>query len=379
MKTKTPLAALAAFTTGILLLAGCGKPADSTKTTETPAASPAPETASSPAAGPAQSKEDAVLNLFCWTEYVPQTVIDAFTAKTGIKVNVQNYESNEEMLQKLVSGGGKYDLIQPSDYMIEAMAKAGYLRPLDQAQIPNLKNIAPQFLDKSFDPGNKYSVPWMAGTVGIMVNTELVKDDIKGYKDVFQEKFKGKIITLDDARELVSWSLASQGIDVNDVTPETLEKAREVLKTWVPLIGAYDSTSPKDALLKGNVAIGVIWNGEGGYILRDDTSGKFKWILPEEGTHLFIDSLAIPKTAKHPKNAELFMNFILQPEINKMVWEEFPYTNPNAEGRKLLTPEQLANAAAFPPDDVVEKMPIFKDIGDQASTVDEMINELKVQ
>lgn len=375
MKTKTPLAALAALTTGILLLAGCGKPADPSKTTETPAT----PTAQAQAASPAETKEEPVLNLFCWTEYVPQSVIDAFTKKTGIKVNVQNYESNEEMLQKLLSGGGKYDLIQPSDYMIEAMIKAGYLRPIDKEHVPDLKNIAPQFLDKSFDPGNKYSVPWMAGTVGIMVNTELVKDEIKGYKDVFQEKYKGRIITLDDARELVSWALASQDIDVNEVTPESLEKARQVLEGWIPLIGAYDSTSPKDALLKGNMAIGVIWNGEGGYILRDDKSGKFKWILPEEGTHLFIDSLAIPKAAKHPENAELFMNFILQPEINKMVWDEFPYLNPNAEGRKLLTPEQLANAAAFPPDEVVAKMPIFRDIGDQASTVDEMINELKVQ
>jgi spermidine/putrescine-binding protein len=373
MKTTHPLAALAAFTTGILLLAGCGKPA-APASPETPADTPAAQT--TPAAAPAEEK---VLNLFCWTEYVPQSVIDAFTKETGIKVNMQNYESNEEMLQKLLSGGGNYDLIQPSDYMIEAMAKEGYLRPLDPAKIPNLKNIAPQFLDKSFDPGNKYSVPWMAGTVGIMVNTELVQDEIKSYKDVFQEKFKGKIITLDDARELVSWALASQGLDVNDVTPENLQKARAVLETWIPLIAAYDSTSPKDALLKGNVAIGVIWNGEGGYILRDDNSGKFKWILPEDGTHLFIDSLAIPKTAKHPNNAELFMNFILQPEINKMIWDEFPYLNPNAEGRKLLTPEQLANAAAFPPDEVVGKMPIFKDIGDQAGAVDELINELKVQ
>jgi spermidine/putrescine transport system substrate-binding protein len=372
------MAALAALTTGILLLAGCGKPADSSANNAKPseAATPAPQAQT---AGGGGDKEDPVLNLFCWTEYVPQSVIDAFTAKTGIKVNVQNYESNEEMLQKLLSGGGNFDLIQPSDYMIEAMGKAGYLRPVDKAAIPNLKNIAPEFLDKAFDPGNQYSVPWMAGTVGIMVNTELVTDEIKGYKDVFQEKFKGKIITLDDARELVSWSLASQGIDMNAINPENLQKAREVLKNWIPLIAAYDSTSPKDALLKGNVAIGVIWNGEGGYILRDDTSGKFKWILPEEGTHLFIDSLAIPKSAKHPKNAELFMNFILQPEINKMVWEEFPYLNPNAEGRKLLSPEQLANAAAFPPDDVVAKMPIFQDIGDQASAVDEMINELKIQ
>lgn len=372
MKTHHPLAALAALTTGILLLAGCGKPTTPT-TSEAPGDQPATQSAGS------ETKEEPELNLFCWTEYVPQSVIDKFTQQTGIKVNVQNYESNEEMLQKMLSGGGQYDLIQPSDYMIEAMGKAGYLLPLDKAMIPNLKNIAPQFLDKSFDPGNKYSVPWMAGTVGIMVNTELVPDEIKGYKDVFQEKYKGKIITLDDARELVSWALASEGIDVNEITPENLQKAREVLGGWLPLIAAYDSTSPKDALLKGNAAIGVIWNGEGGYILRDDKSGKFKWILPEEGTHLFIDSLAVPKSAKHPKNAQAFMNFILQPEINKMVWEEFPYLNPNAEGRKLLSPEQLANAAAFPPDDEVAKMPIFKDIGDQAGAVDELINELKVQ
>ena len=138
----------------------------------------------------AQAKKKQVLNLFCWSEYVPQEVIDGFTKETGIKVNVENYASNEEMLSKLLAGGSKYDLIQPSEYTIEALIKADKLEPLDLANIPNIKNLDPKFTKMSFDPEGKYSVCWMAGSVGIVVNTAKVKDPIKSYKDVFSGKYK---------------------------------------------------------------------------------------------------------------------------------------------------------------------------------------------
>ena len=126
------------------------------------------------------------LNIYCWSEYIPQDVIDDFSKETGIKVSVENYASNEEMLAKLGAGGGSFDIIQPSEYVVEALVKEKLLRPLDKKAIPNLKNIDPKFLSMSFDPGNKYSVPFMAGTVGIAINTELVKDDIKSFSDVFR-------------------------------------------------------------------------------------------------------------------------------------------------------------------------------------------------
>jgi spermidine/putrescine transport system substrate-binding protein len=304
-------------------------------------------------------------------------VIDRFTKATGIKVNVENYASNEEMRTKLLAGGGQYDLIQPSEYMIEAFIKEGLLEKLDKSMLPNLKNLAPEFQHLPFDPDHDYTVPWMAGTVGIVVNTELVTDDIKGYKDVFQDKFKNKIVVLDDAREIVSWGLDTMGIPVNEMSDENLAKVKPLVAQWLPLVKVYDSDSPKTALLNGDVALGIVWSGEGALLLRQDK--KFKWVLPAEGAHLFVDSLAIPKNAKHPKNAELFMNFILRPKISALISADFPYLNPNAEARKLLSAEDLANPASYPTAEEMKKLETFKDIGQQAAKIDDLITTLKVQ
>ncbi|MEI8313395.1 MAG: spermidine/putrescine ABC transporter substrate-binding protein, partial [Verrucomicrobiota bacterium] len=317
------------------------------------------------------------LNIFCWSEYIPQSVIDQFTKETGIKVSVENYASNEEMLAKLMAGGGSYDLIQPSEYVVGALVKENLLHPLNRSMIPNLKNIAPQFVDQSFDPGNKFSVPYMAGTVGIVVNTDLVKDDIKGFGDVFQEKFKQNIVVLDDAREIVTWGFLTQGLPINQVTDENLAKVKPVIAKWLPLVKVYDSDSPKTALLNGDVALGVVWGGEGAILLNEDK--KFKWVLPSEGTHMFIDSLAIPKAAQNAENAEVFMNFILRPEISKQISDAFPYLNPNVPARGLLTAGQRANPASFPTDDQISKLQTFEDIGQQASKIDEIVTSLKVQ
>ncbi len=372
MKMKhTLMAALAAFA-----LAGCGKAPETKPADDSPAA-PAESPAAAAETPQGTGGEPKLLNIFCWSEYIPQSVIDKFSAETGIKVSVENYASNEEMLAKLLAGGGTYDIIQPSEYVVGALIKEGLLHEIDLAKIPNIKNVDPKFLNMSFDPGNRFSVPFMAGTVGIVVNTDVVKDEIKSFNDVFQEKYKGRIVVLDDAREIVTWALLTQGIPVNEVTDENLEKVKPILRSWLPLVKVYDSDSPKTALLNGDVDIGIVWGGEGALLLNEDK--KFKWIIPTEGTHLFIDSLAIPKTAKHPSNAELFMNFILRPDISKEISDAFPYLNPNLAARALMSPEQLGNAASFPTDEELAKMQTFEDIGDQASKIDEIVTSLKVQ
>jgi spermidine/putrescine transport system substrate-binding protein len=315
------------------------------------------------------------LNLFAWSEYVPQSVIEGFTKETGIKVNYETYASNEEMLAKLVSGAQRYDLIQPSEYTIEALVKEKQLQPIDWAKVPNGKNIAPQFKNLPHDPQQQYTVPWLAGSVGIVVNTEKVSDDIKGYNDVFQEKFKGRIVVLDDSREIVSWALATIGKGPNDVTPENLEKVKPILERWLPLVKVYDSDSPKTALLNGDVDLGIVWSGEAALLYNEDP--KFKYVLPAEGAHQFIDSLAIPANAPNPDAAMAFMNYILQPEVSKVISEDFPYTNPNVEARKLLSPEELKNPASYPPGD--PKLGTFSDIGESAVQVDKLVTDLKAQ
>ena len=327
--------------------------------------------------GCGKAPEVPKLSVFCWSEYIPQSVIDQFIKETGIQVSVENYASNEEMLAKLMAGGGEYDIIQPSEYVVEALIAQKLLHPIDKTKIPNLSNIAPQFLKMSFDPDNSFSVPFMAGTVGIVVNTELIKDDIKSFADVFKPENAGKIVVLDDAREITAWALLSQGLPINDMSDANLEKVKPLLANWIPLVKVFDSDSPKTALLNGDVSIGIVWGGEGAILLQSDP--KFRWIIPAEGTHLFIDSLAIPKTAKNVNNAEAFMNFILRTDISKQISDAFPYTNPNLAARKILTEEQIKNKASFPSDEEITKMQVFRDIGIQGSKVDELITSLKAQ
>jgi spermidine/putrescine transport system substrate-binding protein len=314
------------------------------------------------------------LNLFAWSEYVPQAVIDGFETETGIKVNYETYASNEEMLAKLVSGATKYDLIQPSEYTVEALVAENQLKEVDWSKVPNIENIAPEYRNLPHDPQQKYTVPWMVGTVGIVVNTEKIPGgEVKGYADVFQEKYAGRIVVLDDPREIVTWALATQGIPANDVTPENLVKVKPVLQRWLPLVKVYDSDSPKTPLLNGDVDLGIVWSGEAALLYNEDP--KFQYVLPVEGAHQFIDSLAIPANAPNPEVAQAFMNYILRPEVSKLISADFPYTNPNLEARKQLTPEELANPASYPPGN--PKLETFRDIGDRAVPIDKLVTDLK--
>lgn len=315
----------------------------------------------------------AEVNLFGWSEYIPQEVLDGFTKETGIKVNFETYASNEELLSKLAAGGGSYDLIQPGEYTAELMIRRGMLAPLDKSKLSNLKNIAAEFRGLVHDPADKFTVPYMTGTVGIVVNTEKVTDPIKGYRDVFQAKFKDRLVVLNDNRELVTWALYSAGLPINDITAAALAIVRPELARWVKLVKVFDSDSPKTALLNGDVDLGIVWSGEAALLWNENK--KFKYVLPAEGAHRFIDILAIPATAPHQAEAHAFINYILRPEISKIVSDKFPYTNPNLEARKLLTPEQLANPASYPA--APGKLDTFRDIGKAAADIDRLMTDLK--
>jgi spermidine/putrescine transport system substrate-binding protein len=346
-----------------LLAAGCYK--------EQPAAPAAEAAAEKPAAAPAGE-----LNLFAWSEYLPQRVIDDFEKETGIRVNYEQYASNEEMLAKLTSGAVAYDLVQPSEYTVEAMVKAAMLQKLDKSKLPNLKNIGQEYYGHAHDPQLEYSVPYMQGTVGIVVNTERVKEPVASYAQVFDKKHKGRIVVLDDSREVVGWALDELGLGANSVTPENLAKVKPLLAKWLPLVKVYDSDSPKTALLNGDVDLGIVWSGEAA-ILINEGAGKFTYTLPSEGAHMYIDSLAVPTTAQNVPAAHAFIDYVLRPEVSVLISAEFPYTNPNVEARKLLSEAARANVASYPPGN--PKLETFRDIGDAAAQVDELFTDVKAQ
>ena len=313
------------------------------------------------------------LHLFAWSEYVPQKVIDGFTSETGIPVDYEVYDSNEAMLSKLSPGSAAYDLVQPSEYAVEHLIHRQMLAPIDMSLVPNISNLAPDYRDLSYDPGQKYSVPYMSGTVGIVVNTAVIKDPIRSYGDVFQEKYTKRIVVLDDNREIVSWAFSALKIPINDVTKENLQKARPLLKQWLRLVKVFDSTDPKRSLRGGDVDIGIVYNGDAAMLYQEDK--KFQYVLPADGSHRFIDNLCIPAGSRHQQAAAKFINYILKPDVSKLISDKFPYTNPNGAARKLLSPEQLGNPASYPT--AAGANEVFHDIGPATQDLSAMMTELR--
>lgn len=325
---------------------------------------------------PAVAQQNRELNLFAWSEYIPQAVIDAFTKETGIKVNYETFGSGEEMLQKVITGGTKYDVIQPCDYIAEGMIKArpALLHPLDYSKLPNFAHISPDFQKLAYDPQQKYTIAFMVSTVGIVYNSEKVKEDIKGFRDLFQPKYKNRIVVVDDGREMVSWALNTLGIDINSINRVNVRRAKSVMSEWVKLIKVYDSDSPKTALLNGDVDLGVVWGGEAARLWREDK--KFKYVLPSEGAHMFVDLWAIPHNARNIDAAHKFIDYMMRPEVAAEVSRAFPYLNPNTGAQKLLSPEDLANPASYPPTSI-KSLDIFRDIPGSGDLIDQVYTDVK--
>lgn len=356
-----------------LALGGCG----GEKSGGSPSGSaPSGQATSSPSGAPAK-KPAKELVIFGWSEYIPDAVIQGFTKETGITVLSETFSSNEEMLSKLLAGATPYDLVQPSEYTAEALIRQNKLAPFDPANVPLLKNIAPEMRGLPHDPELKYCVPYLAGSVGIVVNTEKITEPVKSFKDVFVPKYRGRIVVVNDAREMVTWALSTIGIGPNEITPEALEKARPILADWIKLVKVFDSDSPKTALLNGDVDIGVVWSGEAALLWEQ--SKKFLFTLPDEGAHLYIDHLCISASARNKAGAEMFMSYILRPEVSKLISDKFPYLNPNIEARKLLSEEQRNNPASYPKAllDGSKKRETFRDIGKISTDIDKLVTDLK--
>ncbi len=314
------------------------------------------------------------LNLFAWSEYIPQSVIDNFSKETGIKVNYETFGSGEEMLQKVITGGTRYDVVQPCDYIAEGMIKAKLLLPLDYSKLPNFSNIAPEYTKFAYDPQQKFTLPFMISTVGIVYNSDKIKEDIKGYKDIFQPKYKGRIVVVDDGREMVSWAFNCLNIDINAINKVNIRKAKALMSGWMKLIKVYDSDSPKTSLLNGDVDIGVVWGGEAARLWRDNK--KFKYVLPSEGAHMFVDVWAIPNNARNVEAAHKFLDYIMRAEVAAEVSRAFPYLNPNVAAQKLLTKEELENPASYPKIDI-KSLGIFRDVPGSGALTDEVYTDLK--
>jgi spermidine/putrescine-binding protein len=318
--------------------------------------------------------EAGELNLFVWTEYLPDSVVQKFTEETGIRVNVSTYSSNEDLLAKVQSGNeGTYDVVVPSDYMVKMMAAEGLLDELDKAALPNLSNIEDSFLDPSFDPGNTYSVPYMGGVAMLVYNKDAVTEPITGYEQLFDPQYANSIVALDDFRAVIGMASKSLGYGLNTTKDAELTQVAAQLEKLKPNVKLLDSDSPKSAMLSGETSIGYMWNAE--VAICQQESDDFEAVFPSEGCYLFLDNLSVLKGAKNRENALKFINFILEPKVSKMISEEFPYLNPNREAVALLPDSYRDNPVSNVPSEVIAKGEYVLDLGADVVKYDELWTE----
>lgn len=281
------------------------------------------------------------------------------------------------MLAKVKSESeGTYDIVQPSDYMVEQMASQGMLEELKTDELKNLSNIGESYLNPSYDPGNKYSVPYQGGVAGIAVNTSKVKKDITSYDDLFDSSLKNSIVALDDYRAVIGMTARSMGYSMNETDPAVLSKIQDKLLTLKNNVKLYDSDSPKSALISGDCTVGYVWSAE--IALAMEENPDIKVVYPTEGAYLFMDNWAIPKGAKNYDNAMKFIDFMLDAENAQMVLEEFPYLSPNTKAVEAMGEDYSKNEAKNPPAEVIKKGEYVKNLdADTLKIYDEMWTKLK--
>jgi spermidine/putrescine transport system permease protein len=324
--------------------------------------------------GPSEEKRE--LNVFNWSEYLPQSVIDKFEERYNCKVNYSTFSSNEEMLAKIMAGGSNYDLAVASDYMVEILKKQNLIEPINKNKLSNIGNLGDEFMNLPFDRGNEYSIPymWLAGIIGVD-SSKVDPSTITSYDDLWKPEFKNSLVLLDDERVIIGLTLKSLGYSLNETSPEALEKAKEKLIKLKPNIKAYDSDSPKTMLINGEAKAIFAWGAESSLAKRENKNVQM--VLPKEGLFLQQDNFVIPKGAKNNDLAHEFINFILEPEISAEISEAFPYGNPNKAAYPLIDPDIIADKAVYPPSEEVKKGEYLRDIGDKIKIFDDIWTSVK--
>ena len=322
-------------------------------------------------------KEDGrVINVLNWSSYIPLDVIEDFEKETDIKVNYSTYSSNEELLAKVSSAKeGTYDLIFPSDYMIEIMRTRGIIDTIDLSKLENKDNINPNYLGLEYDINNEYSLPFIAATTVIAVNREMISDYIDSYNDLLNPKYKNEIVLIDDQRIIIGMGLLANNYDMNSTSKEELTVAKDWLLELKSNLKAYDSDSPKNFLITQEAFIAVLWNAEAA--LAKEENPNIEIIFPKEGIALSIDSFAIPKGAKHQEEIYLFIDYILRSDVMKRIIESYPYKNINKATDKLLSENYLLNDAANISDENMQNGYFVKNIGENVKIYDKIWAQIK--
>jgi len=326
---------------------------------------------------------DNKLYVYNWGEYIDESVIDDFEKETGIQVVYDVFETNEEMYPVIEAGAVKYDVVCPSDYMIQKMIENNLLAEINFDNIPNYKEIGQEYLDisKGFDPENKYSVPYCWGTMGILYNTKRIEElgvpAPTKWADLWDTRLSGEILMQNSVRDAFTVALKSLGYSLNTTNPDELEQAKEKLIQQKPLVQAYVIDQVRDKMIGGEAAVGVIYSGEMLYIQNavkeQDADFSLEYVIPEDGTNYWVDSWVIPANAQHKENAEKWIDFLCRPDIAKRNFEYITYATPNKGAYELLDDELKNNKALFPDISSLKNCEIIQYPGDEA---DALYNEL---
>ena len=320
----------------------------------------------------AWSAEEKKLNVYNWDTYIGENTIPQFTKNTGIKVQYDLFANNEEMFAKLKEGNPGFDLIFPSDYMVETMIALNMLVPLDHAKIPNIKNIDPDpnFSDPAYSPGMQHAIPYMWGTIGIGYRKSKVKEPPTSWKTVLDsDAFKGKIALMADQRACIGVTLKYLGYKLNSTDPKEIAEARDLLIKQKPNVKSFAEDNGQDLLLSGECDVVMEWNGDIVQVMEEDDD--IGYVVPKEGGVVWMDNMCIPKGAPHPENAHAFINHILDAKVGADIANFIHYASPNAAARKHILPADLKNPAIYPPASAIAASEVIIDVGDKARLFDE--------
>ena len=321
------------------------------------------------------AKENDVMNgeklvVYNWGEYIDPEVLTMFEEETGIDIVYEEFETNEILYPKISSGAIAYDVICPSDYMIQRMIENDLLSEINFDNIPNLKNIGKQYLEQSrqFDPENKYSVPYCWGTVGILYNKMMVDEPVDSWSILWDPKYKDNILMQDSVRDAFGVTLKYLGYSLNSIDLDELTEAKNLLIEQKPLVQAYVIDQVRDKMIGNEAALGVIYSGEAIYTQKENPN--LEYVIPKEGSNIWIDSWVIPKNAEHKENAEKFINFLCRPDIALMNFEYITYSTPNEAARELIEDESIRNSEiAFPDLSKYDNLETFQYLGTEADQV----------
>lgn len=325
--------------------------------------------------GSSPDGENGQVIVYNWGEYIDPETIELFEEETGIKVVYDEYETNEIMYPKVESGAASYDVVCPSDYMISKMIANDMLAEINFDNIPNaMENIGAQYFEQSkgFDPENKYSIPYCWGTVGILYNQTMVEEPITRWSQLWDEKYADNILMQDSVRDAFMVAEKLNGFSMNTVDSDELETAKNSLIEQKPLVQAYVVDQVRDKMIGGEAAIGVIYSGEAIFTQRENPD--LVYVIPEEGTNVWIDSWVVLKDAPNKENAEKFIDFMCRPDIALMNFEYITYSTPNMAARELIEDEDIRNSdIAFPDLSLYNNLETFSYLGEEG---DALYNEL---